>query len=174
MNKTARHYEENAFMPIAPATLFAYVDDHSRLSSHMNRPSWMMGGGRMDVQVDEGKGQVVGSHIRLNGKILGINLFLDEVIVQHDPPHWKAWQTVGDLRLLVIGHYRMGFEIIAENEGSRLKVFIDYELPATLSMRWLGYLFGGMYTKWCVRQMLQSARQRFDSQDRNNIQQRSN
>lgn len=51
MDKAMRHYEESAFISVAPETLFAYVDDHSRFSSHMTQSSWMIGGGRMDVQV---------------------------------------------------------------------------------------------------------------------------
>jgi hypothetical protein len=99
----------------------------------------MMGGGRMDVQVDGGRGQVVGSHIRLSGKVFGIHLFLDEVVTEREPPHRKAWQTVGTLRLLVIGHYRIGLEINPQNGGSNLRVSIDYELPTPLSTRWLGF-----------------------------------
>lgn len=159
LSSTARHYEESAFVPASVQQVFDYVDDHARLSSHMRESSWMMGGGRMDIQADAGQGQVVGSHIRLGGKILGIHLFLDEVVTQHDPPHRKAWQTVGTPRLLVVGRYRMGFEITPESRGSKLSVFIDYELPTTMSTRWLGYLFGGIYAKWCVRQMIKSARE---------------
>jgi hypothetical protein len=43
----------------------AFVDDHSRFASHMSQSSWMMGGGRMLVDVDGAKGRAVGSHIRL-------------------------------------------------------------------------------------------------------------
>lgn len=164
-----RHYEESAFLPASVKHAFDYVDNHARLSSHMNQSSWMMGGGRMDIQADEDHGQVVGSHIRLSGKVLGIHLFLDEVVTQYDPPYRKTWQTVGTLRLLVIGHYRLGFEINAENRESKLRVFIDYELPTTMSTRWLGYLFGGIYAKWCVRQMIQSARQGLKSADDSNV-----
>ncbi len=121
----------------------------------------MMGGGRMDVSVDEGKGQKLGSHIRLSGKVLGINLFLDEVVTQYDPPYRKAWQTVGDLNLLIIGHYKIGLEIKLDNSSSRLTVSIDYELPKSLRTRWLGFLFGGIYAKWCVGQMIKSASEYF-------------
>lgn len=114
-----RHYEESSLIPASVKQVFEYVDDHSRFSSHMSQSSWMMGGGRMHAQVDAGRGQVVGSHIRLSGKVLGINLFLDEVVTQHDPPYRKAWQTVGTLRLLVIGHYRIGLEINSRNGGSK-------------------------------------------------------
>ena len=53
----------------------------------------------------------------------------------------------------MIGPYRMGIEIRPENHGSRLRVFIDYDLPAGWSS-WLGLLFGGIYAGWCVKQML--------------------
>ena len=153
-----RHYEESAHIPASVTQVFDHVNDHARLSSHMSRSSWMMGGGRMEMQADAGEGRVVGSHIRLGGRIFGLQLFLDEVITEHEPPYRKTWQTVGTPRLLVIGDYRMGVEIGTENGGSRLRVFIDYELPPTPGTRWLGFLFGGFYARWCVRQMLQSAR----------------
>jgi hypothetical protein len=52
-------------IPAPPEQVFAFVDDHSRFSSHMSQSSWMMGGGRMSIELDEAKGQAVGSHIRL-------------------------------------------------------------------------------------------------------------
>lgn len=159
-----RHYEESALIQAAPKTLFAFVDNHSNLSSHMGRSSWMMGGGRMKTETDKRGGRAVGSHIRLSGKVLGISLFVDEVITKHSPPRVKTWETVGTPKLLVIGNYRMGLKISDENGISRFRVFIDYELPAAAITRWLGYLFGGVYAKWCVRQMLQSAREKFKKQ----------
>lgn len=161
MSKAPRYYEESVLIPAFAEDVFSFIDDHSRLSAHMARPSWMMGGGRMEAHTDERRGQKVGSHIRLSGKALGIRLFLDEVVAEYEPPYRKTWQTVGDVNLLVIGHYRMGFVVGAENGSSRLTVFIDYELPQSPRTRWLGYLFGRIYAIWCVRQMLKSARQYF-------------
>ena len=128
----------------------------------MNNPSWMMGGGKMETQVDEGKGQKVGSHIRMGGKVFGINLYLDEVVRERVPPNRKVWQTVGNPKLLVIGNYRMGVEVTSGNSKSKLKVFIDYELPEGAA-KLLGILFGGMYAKWCVKQMLRSTVDHFKS-----------
>ncbi len=113
----------------------------------------------MDVSVDDGRGRKVGSHIGLRGKAFGIALFLDEVITRYEPPHVKTWETVGDLRLLVIGPYRMSVELEPQDEHSLLRVSIDYDLPST--NRWLGRLFGGTYAKWCVQQMIRSTRDHF-------------
>ncbi len=153
------HYHEDAPVSSSPENVFAYLDDHARLSSHMSKSSWMMGGGSMKTEIDEGRGQKIGSHIRLSGKAFGMSMFLDEVVVRYEPPRFKAWETVGTPKLLVIGHYRLGIEITPRNGISDLRVFIDYDLPE--SNAWLGRLFGRMYAKWCVRQMLYGVRDHF-------------
>ena len=155
----SRHYEESILISASPEEIFSYVDDHSRFSSHMSKSSWMMGGGKMDTHVDEGKGQKVGSHIRLNGKAFGIEIYLDEVVTKHEPPKLKVWETVGNPKLLVIGHYGMGIDIKPQDAQSRLRVYIDYDLPTTYT--WLGRLFSGAYAKWCVRKMLNDTRYEF-------------
>lgn len=155
-----RHYADVVLVAARPATLFAYLDDHRRMSAHMGQRSVMMGGGRMSLTTDAGKGQKVGSHIQLVGKFLGIRLALDEVVVRREPDIAKEWETVGQPKLIVIGPYRMGFFISPAGEGSLLKVSIDYMLPHR--GRWLGVLFGGFYARWCVRQMLKGARRQFE------------
>lgn len=159
--KYSRHYEDAVTLNINPETVFAYADDHRNFSSHMNKSSWMMGGGSMGTDTDEGKGQKVGSHIRMNGTVFGVDLFLDEVIIEHEPPKRKAWETVGDINLLVIDHYKLGFEIEPENTNSRFRVYIDYNLPQSARTRILGYLLGGMYAKWCVNQMINGVKEHF-------------
>lgn len=162
MNKETRHYEISSSISASPKELFAYIDDHKRFSSHMNKSSWMMGGGRMDVSIDSGRGQKVGSHIRMSGKAFGIGLFLDEVVTRYEPPHIKAWETVGAPKLLVIGHYIMGIEIKPRDTSSLLRVCIDYNLPEKNA--WLGRLFSTAYAKWCVQQMIDGARNQFTIQ----------
>jgi hypothetical protein len=161
MTNDRRHYEDAASIPASPKVIFDFVNDHSKLSVHMNKSSWIMGGGRMETELDEGKGQKVGSHIHMHGKILGINLSLDEIVTRYEPPSLKVWETVGDPKLLVIGPYQMGLQIEPREEASNLKVFIDYDLPMSAKTRWLGYLFGSMYAKWCVQQMLATAKEHF-------------
>ena len=155
-----RHRESTVSIVAAPDELFAFIDDHSRFASHMSQPSWMMGGGHMVVDVDAAQGQAVGSHIRIGGKVFGIRLFLDEVVTVRNPPTEKIWETVGSPKLLVIGSYRMGVEITPDTRASRLRVFIDYDLPSGLTLM-LGWLFGDFYARWCVQQMLAGASDHF-------------
>jgi hypothetical protein len=155
------HLEASALINAVPADVFSFVDDHGRFSSHMNQSSWMLGGGRMSLELDAARGQAVGSHIRMGAQLLGIRLFLDEVVTFRDPPIAKVWATVDPVRLLVIGRYTMGVQIAAVGSRSRLRVFIDYELPAGRVARVMGMLFGRAYARWCVDQMLKGVVERF-------------
>ena len=147
----------------APAeAIFTRLDDQTWLAAHMERPSAMMGGGRMTYAFDEGRGQSVGSHIRMGGSAFGLNLYVDEVVTQRDPPRRKVWETVGQPRLLVVGAYEMGFEITPAAPGSNLRVWIAYDLASHRLGRWLGPVLAPLYAKWCVGRMASDAAAYFD------------
>ena len=160
---SARHYEDSRWIAAAPRDVFAFIDDHARFSSHMSESSWMMGGSRMQVELDDAKGHGVGSHIRLSGRVFGIRLFVDEVVTKREPPRIKVWETAGTPKLLVIGAYTMGVHVIPDGGGSELRVFIDYDFPKGWPMSWLGRLCGGVYARWCVTQMVGDTSKHFRS-----------
>ncbi|HEY6363154.1 MAG TPA: SRPBCC family protein [Candidatus Binatia bacterium] len=148
------HYEARALVQAPMNEVFSYMDDPLRLSSHMSKSSWMMGGGQMEIELDSGRGQNVGSRIRLAGKVFGIRLSVEEVVAERNPPHRKVWGTIGSPRLLAIGRYRMGFEVAPQGTGTLLRVHIDYALPESAPARWFGYLLGRCYARWCARRMV--------------------
>ena len=139
------HFESRATLAGSPDEVFAYVDDPAHLAGHMAKRSWAMAGGRMEFGLDEGAGRQVGSHIRLAGRVLGLELSVDEKVVERTPPYRKAWETVGSPKLLVI-------------------VFIDYALPKALPGRWLGRAFGRAYARWCTGRMVSDAVRHFETQ----------
>lgn len=157
-----RHEGFNGTVEAPIARVFEQLDDQTRLSAHMSKRSWKMGWGRMETILDEGRGQAIGSHIVLRGRVFGIKLFLDEVVVSREPPRAKSWETIGEPRLLVIGSYRMGFNLEADGaQASKLRVAIDYDLPRRGLSSVMGTLFGRAYAKWCTRQMVQDAQREF-------------
>lgn len=144
-----------------PAEIFSFLDEHRNLASHMNKRSWMMAGGSMSVKTDALQGKVVGSHLYMEGSILGIALGLDEVVTERTPPWKKAWETVGSPRLLIIGAYEMGFQIREQENVSEVTFHIRYRLPATGFFRWLGKAVGPFYARWCTRKMAKDTVQHF-------------
>lgn len=157
------HHESSALVNTTAEILFQHVDDHSRLSSHMSRSSWMMGGGKMTVETDEGQGRKIGSRIRVAGRACGMLLELEEIVTEHSPPRRKIWETIGQPRLLIIGGYQMGFDITPRPDGSLFRVYIDYALPRSATGRLLGRLFGKFYAQWCTESMVNDAVRRFAS-----------
>jgi hypothetical protein len=53
----------------------------------------------------------------------------------------------------------MRFDVTPQDDGARLRVAIDYELPSR--NRWMGWLFGPTYARWCVQQMIGSTKRQF-------------
>lgn len=156
-NEFDHHYECRREIAAPAEALFAHLDDHNRLSGHMRQSSWMMAGSRMEIELDAGQGKAVGSHIALKGRVVGLPLSVEEIVTERSPPSSKTWQTVGTPRLLIIGHYRMGFDITPRGPASQLRVFIDYADPEGFITRLLGRMLGGVYSRWCTSQMADDA-----------------
>jgi hypothetical protein len=157
----AHHYEFRGRVAASASQVFEHLDEHARLASHMTQSSWKTGGGQMTIEVDERAGKAVGSHIRLSGGVLGIRLCVEEVVIKREAPLVKIWETIGTPKLLVVGRYRMGFDVVATGTESMLRVFIDYALPEERFARLLGLLLGRSYAKWCTRQMVRDAAAHF-------------
>ena len=156
------HFESNIDVNAAAGDIFTLLDDHSRLSAHMTKPSWMMAGSVMTLKFDASEGHAVGAIIRLTGQVLGIPLSVKEVVTERNPPQRKVWNTIGRPQLVLIGPYRMGYEITPTSTSSRLGVFIDYALPNGPVSYWLGRLFGKIYARWCTQRMTNDAATHFN------------
>jgi hypothetical protein len=160
-HRLSRHFETSGFVPVAPVEIFEHLDDHTQLTAHMSGSSWMMGGGKMETSFDGQAGKSIGSRIGLTGRVFGVELSVEEVITEREPPYRKTWETVGTPKLLVIEHYRLGFDITPKGVGSMLRVSIDYALPRKGLTRLGGLFLGAYYAKWCARQMLADTLARF-------------
>ena len=80
------HAESHGQIHVPAGRVFEHLDDHSRLSAHMTRRSWRMGWSRMKLSLDAQAGRAAGSRMRLEGRVLGVQLSLDEVVTEHTPP----------------------------------------------------------------------------------------
>lgn len=139
--------------------VFAYLDDFRKLSSHMEERSGMMAGSKMTIEMDERGGKSVGSKVRMSGSMCGMTLSLEEVVTEREPPRRKAWETQS-ASLIVIGRYRLGFELFPDSGRTKARFFIDYALPDRAPARWLGMLLARTYARWCVGRMASDAARR--------------
>jgi hypothetical protein len=156
------HNESSALVRAPIDRVFARLDDPMLLAAHMSESSMMMMGSRMSTHVDADAGREIGSEVRMHGSMMGITLALEEVITERQVPCKKVWETIGAPRLVVIAHYRMGFELTAKGDSSLLRVFIDYSLPTQWPGSWLGRLLGGVYAHWCTQRIADDAARYFN------------
>ena len=157
----AFHHESSGPAHAPVEQVFAFLDDPKALAAHMGESSMMMLGSHMSINVDAGGGRVIGSKARMQGRMLGVRPSLEEVITKRQVPAMKVWETIGTPKLLVISHYRMGFELTRNGASSRVRVFIDYSLPSKPPGSWLGHLLGAVYARWCTKQMVMGATRHF-------------
>ena len=155
------HHESSGLANAPVEQVFAFLDDPKSLAAHMGESSMMMLGSRMSINVDAGGGRVIGSKVRMQGRMMGVRLSLEEVITERQVPAMKVWETIGTPKLLVISHYRMGFELTRQSASSLMRVFIDYSLPNKPPGAWLGHWLGAVYARWCTRQMVMGATRHF-------------
>jgi hypothetical protein len=164
-NASARWFplrvQRSVTLRAAPDMVFAFLDVHENITGHMDRPTWAMLGGYMRTTLDAFAGKQIGSVIEVSGKVLGMSISLVEEVVRRVPPLSKQWQTVGVPQLLVIGGYRMGFDVEPVSEGCRVTVFIDYELPRAQPQALLGRLLGPAYARWCVNRVIDTVTHSF-------------
>lgn len=145
-------------LPASPEQVFARLDDQERFGEHMEKPSMMMMGGTMSYELDAAKGRAIDSVIKMRGRMLGLQLVVEEVVTERSPPLHKAWETRGVPELIVMGDYRMGFDITPQASGSRLRVFIEHNDAPGWFGRLASAMLGPMYAKWCLRRIADDAR----------------
>jgi len=159
--QASRHEEATVSVKATAPILFDYLDRPEHLGQHMTRRSAMMLGSKMAYQMDASEGRAVGAVIRLSGNFLGLRLSVDQAVIERNPPIRKTWATQGDVNLLIIGSYRMGFEIAPKGEQSEVTVWIDYELPVKKPSLIVGRLLAPSYARWCVSKMARDAKRHF-------------
>lgn len=163
MSTYSRYAEASGLIAAPPATVYEFLDDQSNLSAHMRQSSGMMMGSSMDIHMEPDHTRRVGSRFGFTGHIFGIPLSVEEVVTGREPPASKTWETTAEPHLWVIGRYMMGFELAPLAEaGTRLRVYIHYDLPARGLTRLLGRIFGRVYASWCTRRMVVDAQRHFD------------
>ncbi|MBB3545140.1 MULTISPECIES: SRPBCC family protein [unclassified Rhizobium] len=160
-------YEDSAISTIdllaPPQQVFAFLDDPTVVGAHMQKPSLMMLGASMEYEVDHGNGQVVGSIVKMRGRVLGMDVFVEEIVTERQPPWRKSWQTLGRPKLLVIDNYHMDFVIKPIREGSRVIVKIQYSYSRSPIGSWLGSFPAKAYAGLCVSKMTSEALKHFAS-----------
>ena len=153
------HHESSGPANAPVEQVSAFLDDPQALAAHMGESSMMMPGSSMSIDVDAGGGRMIGSKVRMQGRMPGLRLSPEKVITEREAPAMKVWETIGTPKLLGISHYRMGFELTRNGASSLVRVFIDYSLPIKPPGSWIGHWLGAVFARCCTKQMVKGCHQ---------------
>ena len=112
-----RRYSRSVEVPANPDAVFRFLDDPVAVAGHMANGRRMLVGTTMKLRLDQAQGRALGAEIVLSGRVLGRRLEVRQRVCLRQPPWRKTWETVGAPILLVIGAYRLGFELTPTQRG---------------------------------------------------------
>lgn len=148
---------ETVEIHVPPGEVFAHLDDIRNVGKHMQGSAGPLLGGRLRLEVVSKEPTGVGATYRWSGRILGLAIELTEVVTEWVPGHSKRWRTTGEVRLIIMGGYELGFLLTPSSAGTVVTLDLEYDLPQGWLGRLLGRLLAGWYARWCLRSILRGA-----------------
>lgn len=130
----------------------------------MTESSAMMMGSKLHLEFLTAKRTGVGSRYRWSGKVMGLVMEFTVEVTKWINGTEKIWETIGDSRLVIFSWYRMTLQLNTVMGATEAQLSISYEKPKGFLNRIFSFLFANWYCRWCLRQMLEDAKNSIEKQ----------
>lgn len=120
----------------------------------MTESSMMMMGSKLTLEEISKKPSGVGSTFRWHGNMMGMKMDFTETVTEWVQDKSKAWEIIGEAKIIIMSWYRMNFELKPEGNDTLAVLSISYKRPERGFYKLLSFLFGKLYCWWCLRNML--------------------
>ena len=155
---------KNILIHSTPEKVFAQMDDFSKTGMHMTESSMMMMGSKLKLEQLSTNAIGVGASYRWYGKMMGMIMDFSETVTKWQPPKLKAWETVGEAKIIIMSWYRMWFEIMPAENGTIAKLSISYLPPKQWYYKILSFFFARLYCNWCLNNMLTDTKKNLEKE----------
>ena len=146
--------EETKQYAASPEEVFDCLDDLGVAGMHMTKSSMPMMGGKMNLNFLSLNKTGPHTRYRWTGKVLWWDLDFTVEVVRWEKGNEKVWETIGTAKLIIYSWFRMNLNVWPVIDGSMAKLSISYEKPKGLFNKFICFLLGDWYAKWCLRNML--------------------
>jgi hypothetical protein len=146
----------------SPSQIFPHLDDFSKTGMHMSESSMMMMGSNLTLEQLSNNATGIGATYRWFGKVMGMTIDFSETVTKWESPISKEWETIGDAKIIIMSWYKMWFNIIGNDVSSTITLHISYLPPKEWYFKILSFFFGDWYCNWCLKNMLQSTKQKVE------------
>jgi hypothetical protein len=146
-----------------PEAVFSYADDIRNIGWHMTESSMPLMGSKLNVQIVSKNPTGLGASYRWYGKVMGLTIDFTETVTKWVRNKERVWSTIGEPQIIIIGNYEMWFNLEPAGAKTRLTFGIRYDLPRPLFWRLVGFLLGGPYSRWCLKNMCGDAKKALEA-----------
>lgn len=149
-----RTYSNSIFIKASQAKVFSHMNNLANTGMHMMKDSAAMMGSRLALEQLSDNKTGLNSKFRWYGKTMGLSMDFTVRVTKWIDNEEKVWETIGAARMIILSWYRMYLKLSSKNDGTLVKLGIDYNLPKNLFWRIIGALLAPLYASWCVNNML--------------------
>jgi hypothetical protein len=153
---------KNIIIHSTPEKVFAQMDDFSKTGMHMSESSMMMMGSKLKLEQLSANSTGVGASYRWYGKMMGMAMDFSETVTKWESSKLKAWEIVGDAKIIIMSLYCMWFELSPAENGTLVKLSISYLPPKEWYYKILSFLFANWYCNWCLNNMLNDTKKNLE------------
>jgi hypothetical protein len=139
---------------VSPEELFDYLDDIGITGMHMTESAMPMMGGEMALQFLTSNKTGLGTKYKWTGKVMWWPLDFTVEVTKWIRGKEKIWKTVGPVKLIIYSWFQMNLKVWNDQQDSLAQLSISYEKPKGLLNKFLCFLVGDWYCKWCLNNML--------------------
>ena len=143
----------------SPVEAFHILGELGVTGTHITNSSAMMPGSKQNLQYLTVHRTGLDSSYRWTGKMMGLPMDFTVKVMKWLEGKDKIWETIGETRLIIYFWHRMFLSVSAVESGAKAKLSISYEKPTGFLNRVLSFLFANWYCRWCLKKMLDDAKQ---------------
>jgi len=146
-----------------PEKVFEALDDLGVTGMHMTESSAMMIGSKLHLQYLTEQHMGLGTKYRWTGTMMGMKMDFTVKVTKWIKDIEKIWETIGEAKMIIYSWYRMNLLVKPIANGSEAELSITYEKPKGWLARIISFLFADWYCNWCLKNMLNDAKNRIEN-----------
>lgn len=147
-------YYTSILIPVPQSEVFHFMDDIRNMGMHMGKSSMAMMGNKLTLEIFSEHSYGPDVYYRWYGKIFWMTVDFTVKVTKWIKDKQKVWGTVGKAKLIVVGSFKMFFSLEELNKRTKIILGIEASRPEGKFYRFLYFILGKLYCKWCVQKMI--------------------
>jgi hypothetical protein len=154
-----KSFQKSIEINASPEAIFQFMDDIENTGMHMMKSNSAMMGSKLTLEWITEQRTGVKTRLRWKGNVVCFPLDFTVEVTKWIFAKEKAWETIGDVKLIILNWYRMYLKLTPlPNGATQTELGIFYTIPGK---NILAFLLSKRYATLCVESMLNDTSKHF-------------